>query len=164
MENLTVKEKGLHPEQKMLKEATAKTFENLHFLNATQSDEFVKKLATSAAPVLGAKASLIFGAIYGNVTIEPTSGGYEDWKFDSSFWGLGAVGGSSIGFMYTAYNSWDAFFKNVTSFHVQSAAEGGGIMQVNFFISDGTPVGQFNGALAGAGIVEGGGPGKWKKK
>ena len=64
--------------------------------------------------------------------------------------------------MYTAYDNWDAFFKNVTSYHVQGYSEGGGILQVNWFISNGTPVGQFNGAMVGAGGLEAGGPGKWK--
>jgi hypothetical protein len=66
--------------------------------------------------------------------------------------------------MYTAYDSWDAFFRNVTSAHAQGIAEAGGILQINWFIENGTPVGQFNGAAGGIGVVECGGSGKWQKK
>ncbi|MHA7057685.1 hypothetical protein ACWGOQ_0010730 [Aquimarina sp. M1] len=163
MSTLTKQQDLFHPSNPDIKKATQDAFKKIEFVDKGEAENFLTKLEGSVPTPLGAKASLIFAGIYGNITVQPTSGGYENWKFDESFWGAGAVGGSSIGFMYTAYSSWDAFFKNVTSFHVQSVASGGGILQVNFFISNGTPVGQFNGALAGAGAVEGGSSGKWKK-
>lgn len=163
MDTLTAEKNKFHPSNAIIKEATKNAFNKIDFVDKDGAENFLTKLEGSVPAPLGAKASLIFAGIYGNVTVEPTSGGYENWKFDESFWGVGAVGGSSIGFMYTAYDNWNSFFKNVTSFHVQSFASGGGILQVNFFISNGTPVGQFNGAMAGAGAVEGGASGKWKK-
>ncbi len=162
MDNLSTEEKNFHPSNPIIKKATLDAFKNLNGITMATAEDFVSKAAAVSVPApLGATTSLIFGAIYGSVTVKPTSGGYTNWVFDHSFWGIGAMGGSSIGFMYTAYDSWDAFFQNVTGFHVQGIAEGGGILQVNFFISNGTPVGQFNGALAGAGGVEGGNSGKW---
>lgn len=163
MKNLTEEQKKFHPSNPTIKKATQDAFNRIHFVDKDAAENFFTKLEGTVPAPLGTKASLIFAAIYGNVTVQPTSGGYENWIFDNSFWGIGAEGGGSIGFMYTAYDNWDAFFNNVTSFHVQSYAEGGGILQVNFFRGDGTPVGQYNGALAGEGVVEGGNAGKWKK-
>ena len=124
-------------------------------------NDFVKKAMSASVPApISAKASIIFAAIYGNVTCEPKD---KPWKGDESIWGIGATGGSSIGFMYTAYESWDAFFEFTTAFHVQGIASGGGMLQINWFNKDGVPVGQFNGAMAGAGGLEGGGSWKWKR-
>ena len=124
--------------------------------------EFVAQATASGALApIGAKASVIFGLVYGNVTCNPTEDPYKVWSFDESIWGLGATGGSSIGFLYTAYNAWDPFFKRTTGFHVQGVADGGGILQINF-LEGATPIGQFNGAMVGAGGLEGGANGRWK--
>ena len=119
--------------------------------------------ATAAAALapIGAKGSVVMGLIYGNVTCNPTEDPYKVWSFDESIWGLGAAGGSAIGFLYTAYTAWDPFFKRTTGFYVQGAGEGGGILQINF-LEGATPIGQFNGAMAGAGALEGGANGRWK--
>jgi hypothetical protein len=71
---------------------------------------------------------------------------------------------TKVGFMYTAYETWDAFFNNVTSAHVQGIAVEGGILQINWFNASGTPVGQFNGVAGGIGLLEAGGEGKWQRK
>lgn len=168
MSNTIQDPKLLLPSNPIIKSATLTAFSKLKGVDMQAAEDFINKFDDAApkaavdvpAP-LGAKADLIFGLIYGSVTVKPTSGP-TSCIFEHSFWGVGAVGGSSIGFMYTAYDSWDAFFRNVTGFHVQGIASGGGILQVNWFISNGTPVGQFNGAMAGAGGVEGGNSGTWK--
>ena len=109
-----------------------------------------------------AKAEIIFVLFYGNLTVKIRSAPYNKYYYDVDSWGLGAQGGTSLGVMYTAYDNWEAFFQNVTSYHVQGIADAGGILQVNWFISNGTPVGQYNGAMAGVGALEAGGSGKWK--
>jgi len=161
MSVITVDPKILLPSNPIIKSITLNAFKRMRGVNMGDVENFISKASTSAPAPIGAKADLIFGAIYGNVTVKPTSGNNTNCVFDHSFWGIGAVGGSSIGFMYTAYDDWAPFFQNVTAFHVQGVGEGGGVLQVNFFISNGTPVGQFNGAMAGAGGVEGGSSGKW---
>ncbi|NIM05331.1 MAG: hypothetical protein GTO55_04415 [Armatimonadetes bacterium] len=124
-------------------------------------NSFVKKVTSVGAPAISAKASVIQALIYGNVTCDPKD---KPWKFDESIWGIGAAGGSSIGVMYTAYESWDPFFTNTRAFHVQGIASGGGILQITWFDGKGIPIGQFNGAMAGAGGIEGGGKASWKRK
>ncbi len=111
-----------------------------------------------------AEASIVSAVIYAKVKCYPDN---KPWKFEESAWGPGIGGGECIGFMYTAYtgdNAWETFFKDATAYHAQGIAEAGGIFQINWFRSDGTPIGQFNGALGGAGVFEIGGSGKWKKK
>jgi len=142
-------------------EATS-NLKNLRGVEAASVDSYAEKLAVSAAPALSAKADIIFAAFYGNLTMKILADPYKKKYYDESVWGAGATGGTAVGIMYTAYNNWDAFFKNVTSFHVQGIAKGGGFLQVNWFISNATPVGQFNGAMGGLGLLEAGGPGKWK--
>jgi len=148
----------LTPAHPMLKAAMTEGLEGR--VRAEEIDNFVAATqATSVPDPLSATASVIFAAIYGNVTCTPKG---QPWKFDQSIWGIGAQGGTSIGFLYTAYENWDAFFRMTTSFHVQGIADGGGVLQINWFNKHGTPIGQFNGALAGAGGLEGGGAGHWK--
>lgn len=122
---------------------------------------FLKEAAGPAAPApIGATASLKI-AVWGKLGCDPDG---QPWKYDITVWGGPAYIGDAVGFMYTAYDSWDAFFRNVTSAHVQAIDVGGGILQINWFIENGTPVGQFNGAAGGVGVVEGGGSGKWQRK
>lgn len=155
---MTIDPIQLAPTQTALKSAMINALHGR--VKTTSVDDFVKATAAATAPApLSATASIIFAAIYGNVTCEPKD---QPYKFNESIWGLGAQGGAAIGFMYTAYNSWDAFFKETTSFHVQGLADGGGILQISWFNKSATPIGQFNGALGGAGGLEGGGAGTWK--
>lgn len=119
--------------------------------------------ATQAAGVpapVSATASLTFAVLYGVVKCNPHG---NVWKFDEDVWGVGAAAIQSVGLLYTAYNSWDAFYENTTAFHCQGIAEAGGIFQINFFNKDATPIGQFNGAAGGVAVFEAGGAGHWKK-
>ena len=128
-------------------------------------NQFLDKMASSSVPApIAATASLTFALFYGVVKCEPRPDPYNVWIYDEDVWGVGAAAISTIGLMYTAYESWDAFFSLTTAFHVQGIAEGGGIFQINWFNKSGTPVGQYNGAAGGIGVFEAGGSGKWKKK
>ncbi len=125
-------------------------------------DRFLAATASSSVPApISATASLTFAAIYGVVKCEPRD---KPWKFEADVWGIGGAAIQSVGLIYTAYESWDAFFTRTTAFHVQGIAEAGGIFQINWFNKDGTPIGQFNGAAGGIAVFEAGGSGKWKKK
>lgn len=140
-----------------------KALKNLRGIDKAAIESFPERLAKSGAAVLGAKVDLTFILFYGQLTVKPTTDPYREYCYEVDVWGAGASAGSSIGFMYTAYSDWDAFFRNVTAFHVQSVSYGGGFLQVNWFNKDGTPVGQYNGGILGAGGLEAGGAGKWKK-
>jgi hypothetical protein len=147
----------LSPTNSALRQATINAFEQQPEVDA---QDFLDKLASSAAPAIGATVELNI-AIWGKLLVDPDG---QPWKYDCTVWGGPAYFGKGVGFMYTAYNAWDAFFQNVTSCHVQGIAEGGGILQVNWFISDATPVGQFNGAFGGIGLVQAGAGCKWQHK
>jgi hypothetical protein len=120
---------------------------------------FLEKAAVSVPAPIGATLSVNL-AIWGKVVITPDG---QPWKFDNTVWGGPAYFGSGAGFLYTAYDSWDAFFPSCTAFHVQGVDVGGGVLQVNFFNGDGVPVGQLNAAAGGVGLVEGGGSGGWTR-
>ena len=150
----------LSPESKLIREGTIRNLGRMARIDTADAMKFSDDLL-KGAPALSAKADIIFGAIYGKLTVSDLPSPYQKKVYKSDVWGVGATGGTSIGVMYTAYSDWSAFFKNVTSCHVQGIADGAGILQVNWFISNGTPVGQFNGAMAGAGGLEAGGSGKW---
>jgi hypothetical protein len=129
-------------------------------LDAGEVKTFLDKASSTAVPApIGATANVNI-AIWGKVHCEPDG---QPWVFDTSIWGGPAYFGSSIGFMYTAYESWDAFFQNVTGVHVQGVISGGGILQINWLAGQ-TPVGQFNGAAGGIGVLEAGGDGRWTHK
>ncbi len=149
-------EKNLCPDNSALLEATVEAFKDR--AGADEVQKFAKA-AASGAPVLGATANVKI-AIWGKLDVEPDG---QPWRYHNTIWGGPAYFGSAVGFMYTAYSSWDAFFRNVTGCHVQGVDVGGGVLQVNWFISNGTPVGQFNGAAGGVGLVEAGGSGKWER-
>ena len=153
----------MQPTDPAISAATLSALTDLRGVDAAAASEFTKNLAASVPAPIAAKADIIFVAFYGRLTVQPTVKEYKKWEFTVDSWGLGASGGTSIGIMYTAYDSWDAFFKNVTSYHVQGLADAGGILQVNWFNSSGIPVGQFNGAMVGVGGLEAGGSGKWEK-
>jgi len=145
----------------IIQKATS-NLKNLRGIDAGAIDSYVENLATTTASVLSAKADIIFALFYGNLTVKVNTDPYSNKSGDVDIWGFGVAGGTAIGIMYTAYDNWDAFFNNVTAYHVQGIADGGGILQINWFISNGTPVGQFNAAFAGAGGLEAGGAWTWK--
>ena len=122
---------------------------------------FLAKAASVSVPSpIGATLSINL-AVWGKLTIDPDG---QPWTFNNTVWGGPGYFGSGAGFMYTAYDSWDAFFRNCAGFHVQGIDVGGGILQVNFFDSSGTPIGQLNAAAGGVGLVEAGGSGGWQHK
>ncbi|MES1181329.1 MAG: hypothetical protein ABUL44_00895, partial [Flavobacterium sp.] len=114
----------LLPNTPIIKEATLNAFKRMNGVDMAEVEKFIEN-ASVPAPI-GAKASVIFGVIYGSLTVNPTSE-YKNCVFDHDFWGIGAVGGTAIGVIYTAYENWPAFFSNVTGFHVQGIGAGGGI-------------------------------------
>lgn len=152
---------NIYQASKELQKATKK-LKKLKGVSKSDVKEYQAALEASGAKVLQARASIIFIVFYGQLSVKVQTKPYTKWKYEVDSWGLGAQGGDSLGFMYTAYDNWDSFFKNVTSYHVQGGSAGGGFLQVNWFIKNGTPVGQFNGGQLGAGVIEAGGPGKWK--
>lgn len=148
----------LELDRKLLRAATVGSLAKIE--GVTGVDDFVDKIEGTSVPApISATASVTFFAIYGVLKCEPRG---QSYKFDSDFWGAGATAVSSVGLMYTAYETWEAFFKNTTAFHVQGIASGGGILQVNWFNKSAVPIGQFNGAAGGLGVLEAGGAGKWK--
>ncbi len=149
------------PSNPIYQKATA-SLKNLRGIDAAAIDLYAEKLATSAAPALGAVAEIGFIFIYGSLTVDILADPYKHKHFKAETLGLGLTEGKSVGVMYTAYANWDAFFANVTSYHVHGIAEGGGFLQINWFRKDAVPVGQFNGAMIGEGLLEAGGPGKWR--
>lgn len=150
----------LAPNSDVVKPATMRALKGR--VKEGEVERFLDTAASSTVPgPISATASLIFAVIYGVVKCEPRN---EPWLYHADVWGLGGAGISTVGLMYTAYDTWDGFFSLTTAFHVQGIADGGGIFQINWFNKDGVPIGQFNGAAAGIGVFEAGGGGKWKKK
>jgi hypothetical protein len=65
--------------------------------------------------------------------------------------------------MYTAEDSWEKFFQDVTAFSLQPIGGIAGMLQINWFNSSTTPIGQCNAVAGGIGLVQAtGGPGKWQ--
>lgn len=155
----TVSEQDLRPTNPLLQEAMIKALKQRR--SADEVQEFLNRAVSATVPSpIGATATVNI-AVWGKVQVDPDG---QPWKYDATIWGGPAYFGSSVGFMYTAYDAWDAFFQNVTSVHVQGIVSGGGILQVNWFNSSGLPVGQFNGVAGGIGLLEAGGSGKWQHK
>ena len=156
MTNDTLTMQELGPSHPIVREATFRSLGRR--LDASAVQKFLDEAAGPQAPApIGATAQVNI-AIWGKVNVDPDG---QPWRYDQTIWGGPAYFGSSIGFMYTAYDNWDAFFRNVTSVHAQGIASGGGILQINWFNSNSTPVGQFNGAAGGIGLLEAGGSGGW---
>ncbi len=131
-------------------------------LEEKEVNEFLESIRGVNAPApISATGSIIFVGVFGEVVCEPMD---KPYKFKQKSWGLGAAGVSSVGLLYTAYNNWDAFWRNTTSYHAQGVADAGGIFQINFFNKKGVPIGQYNGPAIGIALFEVGGAGKWKKK
>jgi hypothetical protein len=161
MSILTEQQKQLLPSNPILKEATLNAFKKVNGVDMSEVENFLNQAGgNAAADPIGATATLGFAGIMGHITVKPISV-HANCKFDHDFWGVGVIIGKSIGFMYTAYTNWDAFFRNITSFIVVGGAEEGGVLQVTFLRSDALPMGQFNGIMEGLGILGGGGAGTW---
>ena len=153
-DTLTMEELG--PSHPLVRESTYRLLGRR--MDAAQVQRFLDKASGAGVPSpIGATADVNI-AIWGKLKCNPDG---QPWKYGITVWGGPAYFGSSIGFMYTAYDTWDAFFQNVTSAHAQGIASGGGILQINWMNGDGTPVGQFNGAAGGIGLLECGGSGGW---
>ncbi len=86
-----------------------------------------------------AKTELYTIGIYGHVKCTPTHFPYE---YNANHWGLGASVMTTYGIMYTAYNTWEAFFRETRGYHAQGIAKGGGILQITWFNGKGTPIGR----------------------
>lgn len=151
-----LQEQDLRPTQSHLEEATVQALKDR--VDASEIQRFLREAVGDSAPApIGATVNVKI-AVWGKVHCEPDG---QPWVYDTTIWGGPAYFGEAVGFMYTAYDTWDAFFQKVTGVHVQGIAETGGVLQVNWFISNGTPVGQFNGVAAGVGLLEAGGSGGW---
>ena len=157
----TLTAQDLRPNNDTLLEATLMVLKGR--VDEDEVRRFVEKASNNVtAPVLGAEASLKI-AVYGVLKCEPTTVPYKSYKYDITVWGGPAYFGTSVGMMYTAYESWETFFRNVTGAHVQGLIAPVGVLQINF-LENGLLIGQFNGAAGGVGLVEAGGTGKWKKE
>ncbi len=157
METLTAQD--LRPTNSELREAALKA------LQGRVSEDEVRKFLEKAngegsPPAIGAEGSVNL-LVWGKCKCYPDG---MPWQYDNTIWGGPAYSGNGVGFMYTAYNTWEAFFNNVTGCHAQGIATAGGVLQINWFNASGLPVGQFNGAVGGIGVFEAGGEGKWQRK
>lgn len=149
----------LTPNNEIVQAATVRALKG-----KVKDSDLQKILNPSAAGVpdpLRATGSLWATVFYAGMKCEPTGVPYY---FEEGAWGLGLGIVTTGGILYTAYTTWDAFWRETAGYHAQGIAEGGGILQFNFFNSSGVPVGQFNGVAGGIGAFEFGGTGKWKKK
>ena len=148
----------LAPSSALVQEATLKALEGR--IDVPQIQKYVEELTLTEPAPIDATATVAL-AVYGNLKVFPEN---QPWKYDITIWGGPAYFATSIiGGMYTTFSTWDAFFQQVTFAHVQGAVIGGaaGFLQVNWFIDDGTPVGQFNSWAGGIGLMEAAGSGKW---
>jgi hypothetical protein len=149
----------LVPSHPAVREATASLLARQ--LGHDEVEKYLDQLTSASVPApIGADATVKL-AIYGNLLVDNLSAPYSKHVYNHTIWGGPAALATGTGFMYTAYNTWDAFFQNVTSCHVQGWGAPGGILQVNWFIANGTPVGQFNGVVGGIVVFEAGGAGTW---
>lgn len=157
MANLTAQD--LRPNNGELQEAALKALQGR--VNEDDVRKFLEKASGEGVPPpVGAEGSVnLF--VWGKCKCYPDG---LPWQYDNTIWGGPAYSGGGVGFLYTAYTTWDGFFNNVTSCHAQGIASGGGILQINWFNASGLPVGQFNGVVGGIGVFEAGGEGKWQKK
>lgn len=156
---------------KTIKKATIRAFKGKvddndvqKLLNCLRTDEVepVKGLQGINVPEPAeAKAELYTVAVYGYVKCNPT---HLPYYFEANHWGLGLAAMHSYGFMYTAYENWDALFSETRGYHAQGIAEGGGILQITWFNGKHVPIGQFNAAAGGIGVFEVGGKARWHKK
>jgi hypothetical protein len=155
----TLTERDLTPANPRVRKATMEALTPR--VEADEVRKFLELAVGLGTPEpIGATGSVNI-AIWGTVDCKPQS---QPWKYNTEIWGGPAYFGTAVGVMLTAYDTWDAFFRNVTSVHTQGIAEGGGILQINWMNSSGVPCGQFNGAAGGIGLLEAGGSGRWVHK
>ncbi|HVR98534.1 MAG TPA: hypothetical protein VMW27_18105 [Thermoanaerobaculia bacterium] len=157
----TLTAQDLRPDNDTLLEATLMVLKGR--VDEDEVRRFVEKASNNVtAPVLGAEVTLKL-AVYGNLKCNPTTVPYKSYLYDNTVWGGPAYFGTSVGFLYTAYESWETFFRNVTGVHVQGVAAPVGALQVNF-LENGLLIGQFNGPAGRVGLVQAGGKGMWERK
>lgn len=141
-----------------VQEATLKNLEG------KLDDDAIRKFLDAAAglPHIPASASLNFAGIVGWVKCHPTEKPCSEYTFETQVWGAGGSSvDTAVGTLSTSIG-WDSFFKETTGCHVQVTAYMGGWLQINFFRQL-ELIGQFNGLVVGAGLVEAGGNGSWSK-
>jgi hypothetical protein len=150
-------ENDLLPTSLVVEQATIKALKGR--VEADEVRKFLREASRSVAPALGATVSVNI-AIWGKVKCCPTD---TPWHYDATIWGGPAFFGESVGVMFTAYDTWDRFFANVTGVWVQGVADGAGLLQVTWF-ADAVLVGQFDGLAGAIGLLEAGGEGRWQHK
>jgi hypothetical protein len=130
-------------------------------LNDEEIDRFIDATtgSTGIPSPITATGSAYFGLTFGVVKCTPAS---QPYPFEEKAWGIGATAGSGAGLVYTAYGSWDALFSEHRGYHAQGIADGGGILQINFFNSSAIPIGQYNGVTGGIDVFECGGKDTWQ--
>jgi hypothetical protein len=150
----------LTPNNNIVKAATLKALKGK--VNEADLQKLLQAGAGAGVPdPLRATGSIWATVIYSGMKCEPTGVPYY---YEEGGWGLGLGIVTTGGILYTAYTTWDAFWRETAGYHAQGISEGGGILQFNFFNGSGVPVGQFNGVAGGIGAFEFGGTGRWRKK
>ncbi|MDQ0363104.1 hypothetical protein [Breznakia pachnodae] len=96
------------------------------------------------------------------IRVTPSDTQYQTWRMDERVWGTRIGSGVASGFIYTVYESYEAFFKYTTTYQLKSVNKYDDILQINWFNSSGLPIAQFNGVLEGGPILEIGGGCYWK--
>lgn len=96
------------------------------------------------------------------IRVTPSDEEYKNWIMDERVWGTRVGSGVATGFIYTVYETYEAFFKYTTTYQLQSIDEHKEILQINWFNSSGLPIAQFNGLYEGNPILEIGGGCHWK--
>lgn len=152
-----LKAEDLRPDHPIVHEATLEALKGR--VGEEEVRKFLAEAATSVPNPIGATGTLNL-VVWGKATCDPDG---QPWKWDTTVWGGPAYFGTGVGFMYTAYATWDEFFRNVNGIHCQGIASGGGILQFNWF-KDALPVGQWNAVSGAIGLAEAGGSGKWEPK
>lgn len=157
----TLSAQDLRPDRDDLAQETVNAFKGA--VEESEVRRFLKEASTGPAPAINAKASLTL-FIKGELTCEPLEDAWRQWKWDHTVWGGPACEVKSVaGFMYTAYGSWDTFFREVTGAQVTGGALHAGVLQINF-LKGLLPIGQFNGMAVGDCAAIAGGDGAWERK
>jgi hypothetical protein len=110
---------------------------------------------------IGANVNFALAFVYGTITCDPSG---QPWQYSATVWGFGLAGFGSTGFLYTACDSWDAFFRSAAGYHAQGGGAAAGVVQATWFNGSGVPIGQYNGVGGGLGVFEAGGKGGWTHK
>jgi hypothetical protein len=88
----------------------------------------------------------------------------QPWKWDHMVGGGPVYSGKGSGYLFTAYTNWDALWRNTTSVAFVGVGLKASYLMVTFLRADALPMAQIHVAMDGAGLVGGGGPGKWERK